>query len=134
MNHCVQCGEEWDTQKMKRCDGMNIEMFACNNPECPNYGLLQVGIEKMKELQDELEKEERFNKRLFKDAIDRRLKKLKSVDISKFKKVCGICGIALAKREGTFTNATGIGNTVHKDKCDACGDDTYVSTLLDYIN
>ena len=41
--HCVQCGEEMPC-------GLDIcEKYVpiCTNHKCPNYGLVQVGIEKM---------------------------------------------------------------------------------------
>lgn len=40
--HCVQCGQEMPY-------GTDGDKFAsvCCNPKCPNYGLLQMGIEKM---------------------------------------------------------------------------------------
>ena len=38
--NCIQCGNE-----MKDCYGSNSAYFPfCENPECPNYGVLQVGI------------------------------------------------------------------------------------------
>ena len=40
--HCVQCGREME-------NGTNWDKFVpvCNYPDCPNYGLLQMGVEIM---------------------------------------------------------------------------------------
>jgi hypothetical protein len=45
--HCVQCGQPM-------LMGTNWDKFVpiCDNPTCPNYGILQVGIEKMQELEE----------------------------------------------------------------------------------
>ena len=43
--HCVQCGGE-----MTYGVDWNKFVLVCYNPICPNYGLLQMGIEKMKKL------------------------------------------------------------------------------------
>ena len=42
-SHCVQCGEEMPY-------GTNWDKFVpvCFNHKCPNFGLLQMEIEKMK--------------------------------------------------------------------------------------
>ena len=41
--HCVQCAEEMPY-------GTDWDKFVpvCHNHKCPNYGLLQMGIEKMR--------------------------------------------------------------------------------------
>ena len=45
ISHCVQCGGEMPY-------GTDWDKFVqvCHNPACPNFGLLQMGIEKMKKL------------------------------------------------------------------------------------
>lgn len=47
--HCVHCGKEMPY-------GANINkcsVSVCHNPACPNYGLLQMGMEKMSEIKEE---------------------------------------------------------------------------------
>ena len=48
--HCVQCGEEM------KCyiDVQDKKVLVCNNPECANYGLLQLGEEIMNNIKVEL--------------------------------------------------------------------------------
>ena len=46
--HCVQCGEEIKYAT----DVQNKQVTVCNNPKCPNYGLLQLGKEMMDNLED----------------------------------------------------------------------------------
>ena len=48
--HCVQCGEEMECYTAVQ----DRRVPVCNNPECANYGLLQLGIEIMSNLKVEL--------------------------------------------------------------------------------
>lgn len=46
--NCVQCGEETAYFATGDYDKyLRVGMYVCNNEKCPNYGLLQVGIERM---------------------------------------------------------------------------------------
>lgn len=47
-SHCVQCGKPM-------AYGTDNGRFipVCDNPECGNYGLLQIGIEAMTKLENE---------------------------------------------------------------------------------
>ena len=44
-SRCVQCAKEMPY-------GIDWDKFVpvCHNPKCPNFGLLQMGIEKMKSI------------------------------------------------------------------------------------
>jgi hypothetical protein len=42
---CVQCGAAMDV-------GLTDLMRFCTDPKCPNYGLIQIGIERMKRIKD----------------------------------------------------------------------------------
>ena len=54
-SHCVQCGKEM-------LAGTDWDKFVpiCTSPKCPNFGLLQMGIEKVSEFmkKEEIDKED----------------------------------------------------------------------------
>lgn len=44
--HCVQCGRVLEAYT----DVQDKQVPVCTYPDCPNYGLLQLGIEIMKDV------------------------------------------------------------------------------------
>jgi hypothetical protein len=51
--YCVQCGSEIDEEYITGFepevlpeDSASIQFPVCEKPNCPNYGLLQIGIRK----------------------------------------------------------------------------------------
>ena len=45
-NSCNQCHKQMTIETP-------FDVMVCHNPECPNYGLLQVSVEDMLDLEDE---------------------------------------------------------------------------------
>lgn len=43
--HCVQCAEEMPYRTDMVCCGDKYSLPICLNPKCPNFGLLQIGVE-----------------------------------------------------------------------------------------
>jgi hypothetical protein len=48
--HCVQCGGTLDYQVNE--EKIDHILLVCHRSECPNYGLLQIGIEGMPKEED----------------------------------------------------------------------------------
>lgn len=51
--HCVQCGREL----LGQVEIESKQIGVCHRPECPNYGLLQISIEKIKEFIESMEED-----------------------------------------------------------------------------
>lgn len=44
--HCNQCGRLMFYHVFEQLNGLG-NPYVCNNPECPNYSLLQMAVEDM---------------------------------------------------------------------------------------
>ena len=46
---CHQCHKELDKLELSHQIRWNLFVYVCENPKCPNYALIQIPLEDMKE-------------------------------------------------------------------------------------
>ena len=61
MNSCNQCKKEMEGVLEFNISYRSIGIPICTNPECPNFGLLQVGSERIKEVEQDKKHRDRIN-------------------------------------------------------------------------